>query len=39
MSKIEKITNGLVTVGGILLGGSVLFKSFTYTVDAGIILN
>ena len=35
MSKIEKITNALTTVGGVLLGGSILFKSCTYTVEAG----
>ena len=39
MSKIEKITNLLLTTGGILAGGSMIFKLCTYTVDAGNILN
>lgn len=35
MSKIEKISNLLVTAGLGLAGGSFFLKSFFFTVDAG----
>jgi prohibitin 1 len=35
MSKIEKISNLLVTAGMVMAGGSMFIKSCFYTVDAG----
>lgn len=31
----EKVTNLLMSLGGLLAGGTIFMKSFFYTVDAG----
>jgi len=33
--KAERITNSLIMLGSAIVGGTVFFKSFFYTVDPG----
>lgn len=32
---MEKAANALFTAGSIIVGGTIFFKTFTYTVDGG----
>lgn len=32
---MERLSNLLITTGAAIVGSGILFKSFTYTVDAG----
>jgi prohibitin 1 len=32
---MEKFANALFTAGSVIVGGTVFFKTFTYTVDGG----